>query len=351
MSIGIGVVGSGFMGQTWAEVAARHVPGTHLVGVTGGRRARGLAADRACRLFDDVDAMAADPEVEIVVLASPPAVHREQTMAFAAAGKHLLVEKPMAQSVSECRDMVDACAAAGVKLSVVSQHRFRTVPMGAKRAIDEGRIGRVTMVRATGAAIGFWDTTVTGDQWKLDPAQQTAYASWGAHACDLIRWFVSDEPDLAFAVMADYSSDPPPDRSAMVTYRFAGGSMAQVWMSYDIPAPGLGSGLDLLIVGTTGMIEVDSYGRARLGIDDGWATIAEQEPLNPSDPRDPVRLQAYAGQLKDLLDAVRAGSDPLVDGRQGLFTTAMLDAAQQSAITGNAIRLNPVDGTLRGGVR
>ena len=346
MTIGVGVVGSGFMGRTWAEVAAHHLPGARLVGVFGGRRAPALAADQSCRLYADLDMMAVDPDIGVVVLASPPAVHRAQCLEFAAAGKHLLVEKPMAQSVPECQDMIAACAKSGVQLGVVSQHRFRTVPRAAKRAIDDGGIGRVTMVRATGATVGFWDTSVTGDQWKLDPTQQTAYASWAAHACDLIRWFVDDEPDLAFALMADYSDEPPPQRSAMVSYRFARGAMAQVWMTYDVPPPGLGNGLDLLIVGTDGMLDIDSYGVARLGTGDGWATIARQQALDPSDPRDPVRLLAYAQQLEDLLDAVRGGGGPSVDGRQGMRTTAMLDAAQLSASTGTAVRLDPAHGTV-----
>lgn len=336
---GIGILGSGFMGRTWSQVAARQVPGAELIAVAGGRRAPALAADYDCRLHHSYEALLADPEVEAVVLTTPPAGHEEQTVAAAAAGKHILVEKPMAQDAAECARMVSACDRAGVALAVVSQHRFRAAPVAARRLIDDGAIGQVTMVRAIGPEVGFWDTSKTQDEWKLDPAQQTTYASWGAHACDLIRWYVDDEPDLAFALFAQYGDGPPPMRSAMATYHFRRGAMAQLWMSYDIPPPGLGSGLQLQLVGTAGMIDLDAYGAVRLGDKDGWTVAFEQEPFDPLDPVSAPRLAAYAAELTDLLDAAHDGRAPQVDGRQGRATTAMLEAAELSARTGEAIRL------------
>ena len=120
-------------------------------------------------------------------------------------------------------------------MSIVSQHRFRAAPAYAKRLIDDGAIGQVRMVRAIGPECGFWDTSVTQDEWKLDPNQQTAFASWGTHACDLLRWFIGSRPTQGYAVIDHFDDSPPPGSSAMATYRFENGAMAQVWMSYDIP--------------------------------------------------------------------------------------------------------------------
>ena len=189
MTVRVGVVGSGFMGRTWSEVAANHATGTSLSAVTGGTRATALAADYGIPLEPDLDALLARDDVDAVILASPPAVHLAQTLAAAAAGRHVLVEKPMAQSAAECAEMVAACRAAGVRLSVVSQHRFRDAPVAAKKLIDDGAIGEVRMIQVTGAEVGWWDLKARGDEWKLDPRQQTAWASWGAHSCDLLRWF------------------------------------------------------------------------------------------------------------------------------------------------------------------
>ncbi len=336
---GVGVLGSGFMGRTWSEVASRHVPGARLVGVAGGRRAPALAADYGCAYHESYESLLADPAIDVVVLTTPPAGHVEQAVAAARAGKNLLVEKPMAQTAAECARMNEAAAAAEVALAVVSQHRFRAAPAFTKQLLDEGAIGQVTMVRAIGPEVGFWDTSKTMDEWKLDPAQQTTYASWGAHACDLVRWFVGDEPDLAFAVFEQYGAATPPLRSAMATYHFHGGAMAQLWMSYDIPAPGLGSGLQFQLVGTGGIIDCDAYGAVRLANAAGSSVVFVQETFDPLDPVSAPRLAAYAAELTDLLDAAREGRAPLVHGGEGLATTAMLEAAEESARTRQAVSM------------
>lgn len=340
MTIRFGIVGSGFMGRTWAEVAANHASGTELVAVTGGKRAPALATDYGIPLEPTLEALVARDDIDAVVLASPPGTHRDQTLLAAAAGKHVLAEKPMANSVAEAESMVAACRAAGVRLSVVSQHRFRDAPVAAKRLIDDGAIGAVRMIQLTGAEVGWWDLEARGDTWKLDPAQQTAYASWGAHACDLVRWFSGADGTLAFARITNFSGVPADvGQSAMVLYELTSGALAQITMSYEFPRPGLTPAWPWLIVGADGLIDLDPYGVVRLGKGDGWETVFEQAPFDTLDPVDPVRLRAYARQLEDLVDAITGEHDPLVSGDEGRHTTAMLEAAERSAVSGQAVRL------------
>ncbi len=340
MTVRFGIVGSGFMGRTWAEVAANHATGTSLVAVSGGRRAAALAADYAVSEEPSIESLLGRADVDAVVLASPPAVHGVQTALAAAAGKHLLVEKPMAQDAAECAAMVEACRSAGVRLSVVSQHRFRQSPVAAKRLIDEGAIGDVRMIQVTGAEVGWWDMEARGDTWKLDPSQQTAYASWAAHACDIIRWLSGADGSLAFARITNFSGQPPGvGQSAAVIYELSSGALAQVTLSYEFPEPGLETAWPWLIVGSDGMIELDPYGTVRLGRGEGWEVVTQQGPFDPLDAVDPVRLQAYARQLEDLVAAIEGDHDPLVSGDQGWRTTAMIEAAERSAVTGQAVWL------------
>lgn len=337
MTVRVGIVGSGFMGRTWAEVAARHASGTSLSAITGGSRGPPLAADYDVPLEASLESLLARDDVDAVVLATPPAGHLQQTLLAAVAGHHLLVEKPMAQSVAECDEMVAAYRAGGVRLSVVSQHRYRDAPAAARRLIEDGAIGDVRMIQLIGAEVGWWDMAARGDAWKLDPRQQTAYASWGAHACDLLRWFTGADGHLAFARITNFSGEPPGvGQSAVVVYEMTSGALAQITMSYEFPPPGLSPSWPWRIVGSTGIIELDPYGIVRLGRGQSWETVAEQGPFDPMDASDPVRLRAYAAQLEALVASIADGHDPLVSGAEGRNTVAMLEAAERSAASGQA---------------
>jgi len=334
--VAFGVVGSGFMGQTWARVIAGHVPEARLVAVAGGRGAADLAAQHGVEALE-VDALFGRDDIEAVVIATPVPLHRPLAEAAARAGKHALVEKPMTNTRADADAMVAAADAAGVRLAVVSQHRFRGAPMAAQAVIREGRIGDIRMIRIFGPNAG-WD--IPADHWNSDRAQVSPYMDWGAHACDIVRWLTGREATLAFAQFASYTDIPPSDQSSMVHYTLAGGAMVQIWLTYELTEPSLGSAMQLLITGSKGFIELDSYGTVRLGTPDGgWETVFEQPLFDPLDADDPIRLQAYASQLRDLMRAMADGTDPFVSGREGAQTTSWLEAAERSAASGQSVRL------------
>jgi predicted dehydrogenase len=338
-----GVIGTGFMGRTWSGVIERHVDDARLIAVAGGRQAAQLAGDHGVPALMP-DALLARDDVDAVVVATPPRSHRQVVSAAAASGKHVLVEKPMASGVSDAQAMVEACDRAGVRLGVVSQHRFRAAPRAARRLLDEGRIGELRMIRVFGPAAG-WDLDPGAGQ--NDEYNVTPFVDWGAHACDLLRWFTGSEPVRAFAQYASYTGGRPRSQSAMCQYTFASGVMAQIWMTYELPPPGLGSAMQLLLTGSEGVIELDSYGLVRLQTASGWETVFQQVAFDPLDPNASVRLEAYAAELRDVIAAIREGRDPWVSGREGVATTAMLDAAERSAASGQAIGMTRADAGAR----
>ena len=335
-----GVFGSGFMGETWARVIARHVPEATLVAVSGGRRAAEVAGMFGAEALDQ-DALLARPDLDAVVVATPVPTHRPIAVAAAQAGKHVIVEKPMTNTRADADAMVATADAAGVRLAIVSQHRYRGAPIAAKAAIDAGRIGAIRMIRVFGPN-GGWD--IPADHWNSQRAQVSPYMDWGAHACDIIRWLTGAEATLAFAQFASYTDIPPADQSSMATYTLDNGVLVQIWLTYEMPPVTLGSAMQMLIAGSDGIIEADAYGTVRLATPaGGWETIFEQPPFDPLDAEDSVRLQAYANQLRDLMAAIAEGRDPLVSGRQGAQTTSWLEAAERSAETGQSVRLSLSD--------
>jgi UDP-N-acetyl-2-amino-2-deoxyglucuronate dehydrogenase len=338
MTIGIGVLGSGFMGHTWAEVSANHARGTRLVAVAGGRRAPGVGREYGVPVDPSFEALLARPDIDAVIITTPPDGHCEQVLAAAAAGKHILVEKPMSITAAEARRMVEAADAANVRLAVVSQHRWRDAPVAAKRVVESGRLGPIRMARVESTAVGWWDLEARQDQWKKDPAKQTAFSSDAAHGNDILRWFLGSEAIRAYSQWTTYSGFVPGE-SNMTIYTWRNGVLSDYWMTYELPEPGLGN-MSFLLTGSDAMLRLDVYGKVQVSQPDGsWEVVFEQAPFDPLNAVDPKRLRAYAGQAEDLVAAIASGHDPLVSGREGLNTMQMLEGADRSAKLNQAVEL------------
>ena len=333
LAVRIGVIGTGFMGRTWTEVATNHVDETEVVAVAGGRRAPDLARDYNAALEPDPGSLLRRDDIDLVVVATNPDTHLLYVVAAAEAGKHTLVEKPMAQTVAEADAMVAAHERAKTVLAVCSQHRFRASPLAALDLIAKGAIGELRMIRAQGV--------VTQDEEA--PPDNDPYADMGFHVLDVLRAIAATrgEPShatIAFGQQASFR-DPPPRGSTMALYRFANDVLAQVWVTYELPQPGLGSMMQYLITGSKGMLELDSYVGVRLGDENGWRDAFVQEPFDPNNANDPIRLRAYAEELRDVLRAIRDGGEPLVSGRWGRDTMELIDAAKLANDEGRSVRL------------
>lgn len=350
MTIGFGIIGSGYMGRTYAACLTRHVPDGRLVAVTGGTRAAALGAEWGVPAVADVDALLAHPGVDAVIITSPHQPHRAQAEAAAAAGKHVYLEKPMAITVEDCDAIIAACQAAGVQLTVNFVTRFRHAPVAAKRLVDEGAIGAIRMVQMRGA----WTSFLLGDivdeatgrviipmkRWAFDPAEGSQFLDWGVHAIDALRWWSGSEPERIYADYRTYGIRPPDDLSAMVQVRLANGVMAQILMSYEVPEPGLPPEDTTLLIGSTGMIDCDHYGAVRLGQGDAWTEVTRERPFDfLGDYLDPNRLAGFAAQVQDLCEAIRDGRPPVVTGWDGRAAVAAVDAADRSAASGEAVAL------------
>ena len=140
--IRFGILGSGFMGRTHIE-AIRRLPNAEVIAVTGGSRAPGLAERYRIAHEPDDAALLRRRDIDAVVVTTPHHCHVGQTLAAAAAGKHVLVEKPLATSAEDCDRMIEATTRAKVNLSVGYQQRFRVNNAKAYELIRAGTIGKV----------------------------------------------------------------------------------------------------------------------------------------------------------------------------------------------------------------
>ena len=199
--------------------------------------------------------------------------------------------------------------------------------------IRRGEIGTLRMIRTQG--------TITQDD-EVAPDNEP-YDDMGAHIIDVLRALVDSPRSARSGCQQSFKSDAAARQSTMALYEFENGVMAQVWITYELPAPGLGSMVQYLIAGSDAMIRLDSYGKVEVGDANGWRDAFEQTPFDPNNPNDPIRLKAYADELRDVIAAIESGGQPLVHGRWGRDTMELLDAVKLSAARGEAVHL-PLQG-------
>src|ERR1051325_3015773 len=142
--IGFGIVGIGLIGKVHAE-AMQALPGARLLAVCGRDTAKTseFAARFGATAYTDYEKFLAHPGLQVVNLCTPSGLHAEQGIAVARAGKHVLTEKPIETTLDKADALIAACEAAQVKLGVIFQSRFLPAVRRIKRAIDEGRLGRL----------------------------------------------------------------------------------------------------------------------------------------------------------------------------------------------------------------
>ncbi|MGE5194220.1 MAG: Gfo/Idh/MocA family protein, partial [Deltaproteobacteria bacterium] len=240
MTVGIGMIGSGFMGLTYSEAIARHVRGARLAAVAGGKRAADLAREYGVAAAPSVESLLARDDVQAVVLATPDQNRRELTLAAAAAGKHVLAEKPMAPTVADCDAMIAGCRRAGVNLAVVKTERFRKITKRAKQLIDEGVIGPVRMVRTVSSfPVTLARELFDSRPWMADPAGGGLFMGMASHNTDFLRWVTGADAVKVFAQVNTFSDLPAPAQSVMAQIVFDNGAMGHLWISSEFPPPGM----------------------------------------------------------------------------------------------------------------
>jgi len=341
MTVGFGILGSGFMAHTYAQSLAKHVPDGHLVAVACGSRAASLAEEYGVAVAPTAEALLARDDIDAVIIATPHSTHLPLTRAAAAAGRHVYIEKPMAVTLADCDAMISACREADVLLNVNNVTRHRAAPGTAKRLLDEGAIGELRMIRVLSSVVGY----LPDDHgWAKDPGEGGAWLDMGVHMFDALRWFTASEVDTVFARIADFGGLEHLRRSGMAELVMRNGVMAQVLISHEMPEPGLGSQSQWTLIGSSGIIDCDSYGKVRLGRGDGWEQVFEMPSfaLN-ADVYSPVRLEAFAAQTQAFAKAVQAGTaasaSPAMTGADGRSAVEIVEAAARSSASGESIRL------------
>jgi 1,5-anhydro-D-fructose reductase (1,5-anhydro-D-mannitol-forming) len=246
---GWAVVGLGAHAVGRTLPALRRSRNARLVGVysRNPETTREVAARYGARAYAAFGEAMADPAVRVVYLATPNDLHAAQTVECAAAGKHVLVEKPMALSEEDAARMVQACDRAGVRLYVGFHLRFHPAHQHVRSLVTSGAIGDVVWAGAQ------WASQRPADAgWRLDPARSggTLLTARGVHLLDLIR-FVCGAEFLTISGCSDgFRGAKAPDDITQAMGELTSGGFAHILCSRLVP----GASNHLVIYGSRGTI-------------------------------------------------------------------------------------------------
>jgi myo-inositol 2-dehydrogenase/D-chiro-inositol 1-dehydrogenase len=346
-TVRVGLIGSGFVSALHHE-AFRRVPGAAVVAVaspTPGHAER-FAAERAIpRHFLDERALLDLKEVDLVVLGHPNDLHCETAVRAAQAGKHVVVEKPMAPSLEECDRMIAACERAGVILGYAEELCFAPKYVRLKQLVDEGALGKVHLVKQSEKHDGphsawFYDTNRSGGGVTFD---------MGCHAIEFFRWILGG-PDggkavvsSVFAQMGTYvhGGRGDGDDEAVLIVNFADGAIGLAEESWTKPggmddrAEVFGSGgqayADLLFGNSLRAYSGAGYGYAveKAGTTRGWSFPVFEEIWNYGFPQ----------EMEHFTDCVRSGRVPVENGQDGRAVVEIVCALYASAGEGRRVDL------------
>jgi len=341
------------------NIASHHLPGylqfpdrVELVAVCDLDAA--LARKRADeagveRSFDDVGTMLREVPCDAIDICATPAQHAPIAHAAIDAGKHVLVEKPFALTLAECRDLVEAAARAGVTLMVAQNQRFLPTHQAARAIIESGELGEIRGVRTD--SIQHWDGFLPAGHWQYDGALAGggAVIGVGVHRLDLMRFLVGDVRRVSATVK---TSSPQfvngAEEYAAATLEFENGALGQAFAT--VSAYRTPWSESLLVFGEQGTIHAaptpgNMRSRAFVASAKRSAPVVEwSDQFHGFEPIDVEAegLPSESGQVNEILhfaECCTTGAEPLSSGRDNLGTMTLVAAVYESARRGEPVEL------------
>ena len=310
----VALIGSGWI-QDFHARAVLAYPGAELVVVANHREpsARALAERHGIpEVTKDWRSLADRDDVDAAVVATPNALHAEQSIAFLDAGKHVLVEKPMAVSLAECDAMIDAAARSGASLMVAHNWRFRDEVIAMRDRIASGALGEVVKTRGYGV-----HANSGPEGWFVEPtlAGGGALVDMGVHAIDTARFVLGDPvPERVCAAISTRYGSYEVDDDGIVLVGWSNGTNSLIESGWWQPH-------------TEGMeADTEVYGTA------GYGRIFPRE--EPSPDYDHGSQPMYTAQMREFLGSIEEGRSPRPSGQDGRVVIQVVERAYASAAGG-----------------
>lgn len=293
-------------------------------------RARMNAAGIECAIYTDLDELLADPNVDVVSICTPNHLHAGETVKAAEAGKHILIEKPVAMNLPDLRKMQEAVRKSGVKTVVSFVLRWNPLFQCIKGIQQTDALGRIFM-----AEVDYWHPLgrwYKGFDWVTTREQGgSMLLAAGCHAVDAIRYFVGSEVSEVSA----YSTNIGPceyDASITAALKFENGAIGKVSATWDVASPYV---FNIELLGENGTMRNNMlFSKKLLPGQQGWTEI----PTILPDSGD-VSHHPFQGEIDHLVDCILTGTESHVNLEDAAKTHEVCFAADISACEGRPVRI------------
>jgi UDP-N-acetyl-2-amino-2-deoxyglucuronate dehydrogenase len=345
--LGIGLIGCGRVSPLHLAATAE-LEGARLVALADldPTALATAAAGRDVATLGSAEELIAHPDVDLVVIATPSGTHARLGIAAAAAGRHVLVEKPIDVDPTAARVLIAACRHHDVTLGVISQHRFDAGTIALKAILDAGALDPVVI--AEGRVWWYRTDEYYGhDTWRGTRAMDGgALMNQGVHTVDLLRWLLGPVRTVSAAATTAAHRIQMED-TLVATLTFERGTLATL-AATTAAAPGQPETVS--VGGPSATLRLENgrlHGleqladRAELAgiIAAHGESLGEETTAARGSPDLPST--AHRAQLQEMVNAIAAGREPLVSGAGGLAALEVVDAAYRSAETGTPVTLSP----------
>ena len=339
--IRFGLLGCGRIAKRHSDLlGGNHIEGACLVAVCDPIRTRAdaIAAKFGIPAHYDIDDFLARKDIDAVAVLTPSGMHAAHVIACAKAGKHVVVEKPMALRLQDADDMIRACDKAGVKMFVVKQNRFNVPVVKAREALDAGRFGRLILgtVRVRWCRDqAYYDQDSWRGTWAYDGGVLTNQAS---HHIDMLEWFFGDVVSV-HARAATALAKIETEDTAVATLKFSNGALGIIEATTAARPTDLEGSLSIL--GEKGTVEIAGFAVNQIRhwrfLDElaSDKEVVERFSVNPPNVYG-FGHHAYYEHVVDCLLNQRAA---LVDGLEGRKSLELISALYESIETGAEIAL------------
>lgn len=302
----------------------------------------------AARWYDSAAAALADPAIQVVDLCLPHHLHAPVAIQAAKAGKHVFVEKPIANTLEEADAMIAAAREHGVTLMVDQTKRYQNRHRKIKELLDAGYVGAPILVKAA------YPQDITYAWQHMEPKRRATYwkhdgviSGIGIHSLDLLRWLIGEVAEVQAVAATSDLIEPgrPTEDSGIVLLRFANGCIGESTVSYVLKDPKLAAGWDIMplqLFGRRGSLRMDEEDNISvvsdlLASEAGPGALHLQTKPPVGAPRLPA--EGMAGAIEHLLDCLSTGTQPLTNGEDARKSLEVVEAAYRSIQEHRAIRL------------